>query len=163
MGQGLLAIPRGAALRLRLPVDQIATALPLAGKTLKLGAGRLVFGAPAVHALVPAPSLDARLVVVKLTDVPTRDHPSLGRRSLDRPAIAERVKTELMRQLKSLGVDALVELRGHGRITVAGRVLLGFSVRVSDLDAEASIKLQERGLGGKRRMGCGMFRPSRKR
>src|SRR5438046_207596 len=75
IGQELLAIRAGSGLRLRIPADRIATVLPLAGRTLQVGAARLVPGAPSVHALVPAASLDARLVVVKLTDVPTRDHP----------------------------------------------------------------------------------------
>jgi CRISPR-associated protein Cas6 len=163
IGHGLLAITAGKALRLRIPSDRIATVLPLAGQTLDLGTTPLVLGAPSVHALIPAVSLDAQLVVVKLTAVPTRDHPTLGRRSLDRSAIAERVAKELTRQLEFLGLRARVELRGHGRIVVGGRAVLGFSVRVSGLDAEASLKLQEQGLGGKRRMGCGVFRPTRER
>jgi CRISPR-associated protein Cas6 len=116
---------------------------------------------PQVFPLAPAESLDARLVVVKLTNVPTHDHASLGRRSLDRIAMEERVRNELVRQLREVVATGSVELRGHGSITVAGRSLVGFSVRVSSLDAESSVAVQAHGHGGKRRMGCGIFRPTR--
>lgn len=161
VGEGKLLLAPPTALRLRLPVEQIGAVLPVAGHTLEVAGTRLMVGAPSVHALVPAASLDARLVVVKLTDVPTHDHPTLGRRSLDRPAIEERVKQELARQLAALGIHARAELRGHGRMRVAGRAIVGFSVRVQGLDADASLALQINGLGGKRKMGCGMFRPTR--
>jgi CRISPR-associated endonuclease/helicase Cas3 len=36
---------------------------------------------------------------------------------------------------------------------------VGFGLKVRDLCDDDSIKLQERGLGGKRRMGCGIFVP----
>jgi CRISPR/Cas system CSM-associated protein Csm4 (group 5 of RAMP superfamily) len=44
---------------------------------------------------------------------------------------------------------------------VAGRRILGYSVRVAELTLDESLILQERGLGGKRRMGCGVFRGTR--
>lgn len=37
--------------------------------------------------------------------------------------------------------------------------VVGFGLEVADLSEENSIKLQEDGLGGKRRMGCGIFVP----
>ena len=161
VGAGRLLIAPPSALRLRLPLEQIGVVLPVAGHPLEVAGTRLMVGAPSVHALVPAASLDARLVVVKLTDIPKHDHQALGRRSLDRAAIEERVKQELARQLAALGIRAVAELRGHCRINVAGRAIVGFSVRVQGLDADASLALQTKGLGGKRKMGCGIFRPTR--
>lgn len=160
-GADRLQVPAGGALRLRMPPGHIATVLPLAGATIDVAGAELRLGAPVVHALVPAASLDARLVVVKLTDVPTHDHPTLGRKALDRGAIEQRVHKELIRQLGLLGISANPELRGHGRMRVAGRAVVGFSVRVQGLDADASLALQTNGLGGKRKMGCGVFRPTR--
>lgn len=156
-----LRVHPAAGLRLRVPTDHIATVLGLTGQTLDVAGTPLPLGAPTVHALVPAASLDARLVVVKLTDVPTRDHPTLARRSLDRPAMEARVQAELARQLERLGIGATATLAGHGRMTVAGKQIVGFTVRVQGLDADASLALQAAGLGGKRRMGCGVFRPTR--
>ena len=38
--------------------------------------------------------------------------------------------------------------------------IVGFAVRVEDLTAEESIGLQEAGIGGRRRFGCGVFIPA---
>jgi CRISPR-associated protein Cas6 len=46
-------------------------------------------------------------------------------------------------------------------MTVAGKRVVGYSVRVAGLSAEQSFRLQSAGLGGKRAMGCGIFRPTR--
>lgn len=159
--KGRLHLVPSGSLRLRLPTDRIATVLALPGQTLDVAGAHVTVGAPTVHRLVSAASLDARLVVVKLTDVPTHDHATLGRRSLDRPAIEERVRQELCRQLEKLDIGARPELRGHGRIMVGGRAVVGFTVRVQGLSADDSLRLQINGLGGKRRMGCGVFRPTR--
>jgi len=156
-----LRLGPSAHLRLRLPAERIGEVLALVGAKLDVAGWPLALASPTVHALVPAASLDARLVIVKLTAVPTRDHPTLGRRSLDRPAIEVRVREELCRQLDVLGIRSRPELRGHHRMTVAGRAVVGFSVRVQGLDADASLALQIKGLGGKRRMGCGVFRKTR--
>ena len=160
---GTLAVAPASGLRLRLPVERIGDVLALAGGRLDVGGVALSLGAPSVHALVPAASLDARLVLVKLTGVPRRDHPTLARSSLDRAAMEGRTLAELTRQLRDLGIESEPELKGHGRMTVAGRALVGFAVRVQGLDADASLALQTQGLGGKRRMGCGLFRPTRGR
>jgi len=159
-GNRLRVHPLGG-LRLRVPTDHIATALGLTGQTLDVAGTPVRVGAPTVHALVPAASLDARLVVVKLTDVPMRDHPTLARPSLDRAAMEIRVRDELDRQLERLGIAAKATLAGHGRMIVAGKQIVGFSVRILGLSADASLALQAAGLGGKRRMGCGVFRPTR--
>ena len=39
--------------------------------------------------------------------------------------------------------------------------MIGYALRVFGLTAEESIRLQEEGLGGRRRMGCGVFLPIR--
>lgn len=156
-----LRLGRGAALRLRLPADQIGAVLSLAGRTLSVGAAKLTPGAPSVHALAPAASVDSRLVVVKLTDVPRRQAGSSVDTHLDVPAMGARTQTELRRQLARMGISAQVKLCGHGRLRVAGKQVVGFSVRVAGLTPEQSLLLQEHGLGGKRHMGCGIFRPTR--
>jgi CRISPR-associated protein Cas6 len=146
---------------LRLPADRIPEVLALAGRTIEIGATRLALGAPNVSALVPASSLDARLVVIKLTDAPHRENHELGREALDMKEFAERYVAELTRQLAKLGIASPPELHGRRSITVSGKRIIGYSVRVDGLSAEQSVALQVHGLGGKRRMGCGVFRPTR--
>lgn len=156
-----LLLGQRAQLRLRLPVERIPDVLGLAGVTLDVAGSLLCLGAPSVHALLPAASLDARLVVIKLTNVPRRAAAGPDRAALDTDGCARRYEAELRRQLAALDIGAAAELRGRRSIAVAGRRIVGYSVRVAGLDAAQSIRLQEAGLGGKHAMGCGVFRETR--
>lgn len=162
VGADTLRLGRRSELRVRVPAERIPELLVLAGRRLSVAGAPLLLGAPRVHALSPAASLDARLVAVKLTAAPRRFNAQLGRDALDTAAMAARVETELNRQLAGLGIEGRLSLRGRQRLTVAGRRIVGYSVRVEGLSAEASVLLQEAGLGGRRAMGCGMFRPTRR-
>ena len=44
-------------------------------------------------------------------------------------------------------------------IQIKDKSIVGYALRVVGLTAEESIRLQETGLGGRRRMGCGVFLP----
>jgi len=158
---GTLALAARAHLRLRLPASHIAEVLALIGARLDVGGAGLVVGAPRVHALTPASSLDARMVAIKLTLAPRRMHAELGRETLDVAGFAERYASEVKRQLEAIGIRKGFELRGRRSLTVGGRRVVGYSVRVTGLSADESLALQEKGIGGKRRMGCGLFRATR--
>ena len=99
--------------------------------------------------------------MIKLTDAPQRANADLGRTALDNDALGERYRKEISRQLLSIGIDRPYTLCGRGRISIGNRRIVGYSVRVSSLDPPESIALQGNGLGGKRGMGCGIFRPTR--
>jgi CRISPR-associated protein Cas6 len=158
-----LQIDRRSQLRLRLPADRIGEVLPLAGASLDVSGSSLRLGAPGVHALVPAAALDARMVAIKLTRAPRRRNDELGRVALDVAGFAERYTAEIRRQLDAIGIGGPFELHGRRSMTVGGRRVVGYSVRVMGLSADESIALQETGIGGKRRMGCGLFRRTRGR
>ena len=162
-GKDMLRLREDASLILRLPPERIPDVLPLAGQVLEVAGHLLALGAPSVRALIPAASLDARLVLLKLTSAPRRENKELGRESLDAAAFAERYVAELTRQLIKLDIPSAPQLRGRRSMTVDGKRIVGFSVRVSGLSAGQSLVLQTHGLGGKRRMGCGIFRPTRGR
>ena len=153
---GTLLLNRTSRLRLRLPVERITVALPLAGKALDVGGTSLVVGVPSVRALRPAEALQARLVVIKLTSFPV-----LRTGRVDENAARESVLKELGRQMEAAAIEGLVSLGALREIRVSGKRVLGFAVRVEGLAVLASLKLQATGLGGKRRMGCGLFVPTR--
>ena len=67
---GRLHIAVNSCLRVRLPDDSVRLALPLAGKQLAVGDRTVRLGVPSVRALIPAPSLIARLVTFKNADTP---------------------------------------------------------------------------------------------
>jgi CRISPR-associated protein Cas6 len=159
--EGRLSLRKNARLFARLPAERIPDVLPLAGRMIEVAGARLALGAPNVSALIPASCLDARLVVLKLTDAPHRENQDLGRETLDMAAFAERYAAELKRQLAVLDIPSAPELRGRRSITVGGKRVVGYSVRVDGLSADQSLALQTNGLGGKRRMGCGIFRATR--
>jgi CRISPR-associated protein Cas6 len=101
------------------------------------------------------------MVAIKLTHAPRHPNGELGRETLDVAGFAERYTAEIRRQLDAIGIGKPFELRGRRSVTVAGRRVVGYSVRVIGLSADESIALQEKGIGGKRRMGCGLFRGTR--
>jgi CRISPR-associated protein Cas6 len=156
-----LEMGRHARLRLRLPADKIPAILPLAGTTLNLMGLKAVVGAPTIHTLAPAASLDARMVAIKLTSAPHRENSALGRETLDVGAFGARYEAEIERQLSAIEIGRPFQIRGRRSLTVAGRRVVGYSVRVTNLVEDESLRLQEMGIGGKRRMGCGVFRPTR--
>jgi CRISPR-associated protein Cas6 len=72
---------------------------------------------------------------------------------------AEAVRRQLVEIDASLAT-AKVTLGARKIITIDGRRVVGFSVRISNLSNDASMLIQARGIGGRRKMGCGVFRKS---
>lgn len=155
-GNGLLHLNRHSALRLRLPTESIPQLLPLAGKSLEMDGHRLRLGVPQVRALVPAATLNARLVTMKVSGV---DDPS-PEQFLD--AVRRRLK-----ESEIIGEPMLptVESGPHAGqprrriIALKDRKLFGFAVTVNGLTPEASLRLQGASPFSRRRMGCGFFVP----
>ena len=79
----------------------------------------------------------------------------------DRNAFETRFLAEAHRQLIAHEIRGDLELSGRDSLRVGGRRVIGYAVRVLGLSPEHSLKLQSVGLGGKRTMGCGLFRPAR--
>ena len=139
-------------LRLRLPSEEVATYLALAGATLDLDGARVTVGIPAVEPLRPAPALQARLVTI-------------GHLKDPEPFLAT-----AHRQLADLGVTAVPEFLADPHpdrlgqpvrrvIRIKGKRIIGFPLVIPNLTAEESLAVQESGLGSRRRMGCGLFVP----
>jgi CRISPR-associated protein Cas6 len=151
---GVLSLTERSRLKLRLPAEGIAPYIAIAGKELDLDGDRLTAGIPRVEGLRPAAVLTSRLVTI-------------GRLIEPGPVLAS-----LRAQLAGLGIDGTLTLfpstdpKRAGELTrrvirIKGKRLVGYAVGVRGLDADSSLKLQEHGLGSHRRMGCGLFVPSR--
>ncbi len=138
-GQGKLLLNERARFGLRLPVTLIPKALRLAGKRLQINGDALRIGVSNTSALVPASTLYAHTVTTRNGEDETR------------------FDAEIRHQLELLEIKGRAT-RGQRRIiTIKGKKVVGYSLLVSELDAEESIRLQEHGLGGRRKMGCGVF------
>jgi len=138
-----LKLPPGSKLRLRLPVERVGEALPLVGQTLAVGDFRIRLGAPLLTPLRPAVTLYSRLVIIK--------------GFMERGPFVAAVQ----RQLDALGAKCKATPGPRRTLRVKERVIVGHAVWLSELSAEESLDIQERGLGGRRHMGCGVFTPVR--
>jgi CRISPR-associated protein Cas6 len=151
LGNRQLMLMPWSTLTLRVPDDQIAAMLPLAGQALRLRDASVRVGVPTVRALVPTSVLRSRLVNIKVANI--------------RPEATteQQFAGAVRRQLASLGISEAANVTVGKRRTmrVKERELVGYEVMVEALTAEESITLQERGIGGKRHMGCGVFVPWR--
>lgn len=147
---GVLSLADYSSLRLRLPSEEIAPYIALAGHELDLEGYRFRVGIPRVESLIPAPNLASRLVTFRGSLAPERFE-AHAREELSRLGIKAEPSLVPSEQPKWRGQPIRRVLR------IKDKRVVGFAMRVGGLTAEESIHLQEEGLGGRRRMGCGVF------
>ena len=140
-GNGELQLSDFSRLVLRLSDEEIRSYLKLAGKRLEVDKHLLSVGVPEVRMLLPIASLRARLVTIK--------------GFLNEEEFLEAAK----RQLEPLDINGQVRLGTRHTFRIKDKQVIGFEIGVTQLTAEESLKLQEQGLGGRRKMGCGVFVP----
>jgi CRISPR-associated protein Cas6 len=138
-GDGLLSLSRKSALAIRLPSEKIPQLLGLAGKTLAVDGHCLKLGPPTILQLKPRSVLYSNLVSTKNGND------------------EERFKTAIREKLSILGIQGRVTIGRRKTFRIHDKQIVGYSLLVSELTAEESILLQEKGLGGRRKMGCGVF------
>jgi CRISPR-associated protein Cas6 len=140
-GDGVTQLDRQAKLKIRMPYDRVPLTLKLAGKRLEVDGHAIRLGAPQIFLLKPATTLYARIVTIKGF---TEKEPFLD---------------AVHRQLDDLDVKGEL-LPGERRVVrVGNHTIVGFSLTIHELSDQGSLILQERGIGGRRRMGCGFFNP----
>ena len=140
-GNGTLHLADFSRLILRLPDEQIQPYLKLAGKRLAVDDHPLSVGVPEVRTLRPVVRLRARLVTIK------------GFLQEDEFLAAAK------RQLGQLDINGQAHIGARRTFRVRDKQVVGFEMGVTQLTAEESLTLQEQGLGGRRKMGCGVFVP----
>lgn len=143
IGDRQMSLTERSRLVLRCDADHIGQLLALAGKQLSIAGRSIRVGVPQVFALQPAPALRSRLVTIK--------------GFLD----AEPFLAAIRRQLDDLSVSTAAEITLSRRRTlcIRDKEVVGHETIVEALTAEESLAIQERGLGGRRHMGCGVFVP----
>jgi CRISPR-associated protein Cas6 len=163
-GNRCIAISKGSLLTIRLPAARISQILPLAGKALKIGAHTVRVGTPQTMALTPATRLYSRLVVIKGFLEP-QAFVEAAQRQLEELDIKGKPSLVAQPHVAEANVDKHTGTRSpflRRTIRIRDKEVVGFAIRVDELTAEESIRLQERGLGGRRRFGCGIFIPDRR-
>jgi len=157
IGNRQLNLNDRSRLALRTDTDSIGELIQLAGKQMNIAGSGVRIGVPQVWALRPATALRSRLVIIKVKDAPTAAD------------LTEDIFTAaLRRQLDSLGVSSEARITipmcraGTPRrrtLRIKDKEIVGYEVILEGLTAEESLNIQERGLGGRRHMGCGVFAP----
>jgi CRISPR-associated protein Cas6 len=139
---GLLQLSRRTKLILRLPKGRVEAARALTGTTLDIADHPLTVGNSAVRPLSTTATLFSRYVVAD----PDEDE--------------ERFLERAVGQLKGLGLPLRRLLCGKTHVLrTPEQEILTRSLMVADLDAPGSVKLQQKGLGPGRKIGCGLFVP----
>lgn len=140
--EGLLYLSKRTRLTLRLPRSRVQEAEALAGATLDVGGHPLVVGKSSTRPLAHSATLFSRYVLSR----------------------AEQSEEDFLHavaaMLAKLDIPArkLVAGRPHQFRTPHGTAVTR-SLMVADLDFDASIRLQQRGLGEDRKLGFGLFIP----
>lgn len=138
-GEGLLALSAISRLTLRIPAGKLPHYLSLAGKSLDVDGHALRLGVPNPYLLQPKTTVYSHMVTTKNGND------------------EERFKAEVGKQMATLNLQGKLTIGKRRTFKVHDRQIVGYSVLVSELTAEESLTLQEKGLGGRRKMGCGVF------
>lgn len=146
----ILHLSDKSRLRMRLPIQNVGIAYRLEGQSLIVGNSELQLGEVKISLLDPVPNLTARLIVIKNATEP------------------DLFLASCQRQIDKLNIQGEIALddRSNGQakyktIKIRGFTVMGFGLTVTNLNPVDSLILQQEGLGGKRKMGCGMFIPVR--
>lgn len=141
IGSGLLHLGKRGRLTLRLPQARATKSLALTGAKLALGAGVEV-GPGQIKKLLPHGTIYSYFVTT----------------GSDNELV---FGTQVMDELQAAGIACKV-VCGRARQAVTGRgEIRGFSLMLHDLPPEASLRIQESGIGRARQLGCGIFVPHR--
>lgn len=153
--QGKIALTKNSKLLIRLPVEAIAQVYSLAGQTLTIGSYAIKLGNPQLQTLQPVDTLKARLVTIK-----GYTEPQSFLEAAQRQLNALEINANIGIPANDKGEPKRLTLKINKAEKKKSYTIVGFSVVVADLKPEDSIKLQAVGIGGKRRMGCGVFYPN---
>ncbi|MEM7590645.1 MAG: type I-MYXAN CRISPR-associated protein Cas6/Cmx6 [Cyanobacteria bacterium P01_A01_bin.83] len=149
-----LKLTQRSKLKIRIALEQISLIYQfLVEQTFKIGARQFHIGIPEYKALAPASSLYSRLVIIRPYRKP-EDFIEAAQRQLERLEITGKINL-LQKSNGQLQCRQLTMRKKEGTFP-----LVGYGVEVTDLSETDSIKLQQQGIGGKRKMMCGIFVPS---
>ena len=132
-------------LLIRLPSEKVPFVYSLGGKSLTIGKHKIRLGIPEMNFLQPKSKLRSHIVVIRGYEEPNE--------------FLEAAK----RQIEALNISADIKLISKKDGTVkpktirVNQTLVGFGIEANNLNEADSIVLQEKGLGGKQKMGCGVF------
>lgn len=150
--QGTVTLTPQSRFYLRLPVDAIPLVYPLVGQVLTIGEYQITLGSPKLQTIQAHESLKSRLVTIK-----GYTEPDSFLQAANRQLQGMEIHANIGILANEQGDPKRLTLKINKSSEKRSYSIVGFTVVISDLKDEDSIKLQINGLGGKRRLGCGVF------
>ena len=150
--QGMMQLTDRSRLLIRLPVEKVPLVYPLGGKSLTICKHKIRFGIPQMDFLQPAQRLRSHLVVIKGYQEP-ESFLEAAQRHLEQLRIQGNLR--ILTKADGTAKRKTIKIK---RFTV-----IGFGLEVTQLSDEDSLTLQRKGIGGKHKMGCGVFVPVKER
>ena len=138
-----LPLSRRARLDIRVPRELVDTVLQLSNRLLGLGRRQQIeVGSATIRPLSIHGTLYARAI------------------SCDPRQSEDEFLQQVAAELQAMDIDVSRMLCGRsGEIRTAGASLFTRALMVTDLKPRESVRLQQRGIGGDRLLGCGLFVP----
>jgi len=139
----ILHLSRRTKLTLRVPKEFLESALSLQGKTLNVAGSKMTIGAPEIRPLSVITTLYARYLVFS-----------------DEPEPENIFLENAMMSLQSISIRPEKMLPGKEKtIQMPEKMIKTRSLMLTGINAEESIRLQQKGLGKYPHLGCGIFLP----
>jgi len=139
-GQGELMLGRRTKLTIRTPIDRVEQVMSLSGQTITIGGETLAIGAAKTRPLALYTPLYAHCVTTG---------------SDDEKAFA----ADIIRLLDEMHIDSRFICGKRQRVNTAAGEISGYSLMLHGLPVEHAMQIQVTGLGGNRKLGCGIFIP----
>ena len=140
-----LNLTEHSKLLIRLPSEKVPFVYSFGGKSLTIGKHKIRLGIPEMNFLQPKSRLRSHIVVIRGYEEPN---------GFLEAAIRQVEKLNIHTDLKLIAKkDGTVK----PKTIKVKQTLVGFGIEANNLSEADSIVLQEKGLGGKRKMGCGVF------
>ena len=132
-------------LLIRLPSEKVPFVYSFSGKSLTISKHKIRLGIPEMNFLQPKSRLRSHIVVIR-----GYEEPNGFLKAAKRQIEKLNIQTDLKLIYKKDGTPKPKTIR-------VKQTLVGFGIEANSLNETDSIILQEKGLGGKRKMGCGVF------
>ncbi|MGV3523195.1 MAG: type I-MYXAN CRISPR-associated protein Cas6/Cmx6 [Candidatus Sericytochromatia bacterium] len=157
-----LKLTSKSRLVLRLPQTEIVQYLSLAGQRLVIGNETVQLQGGFLQPLVPSAQLYSRLVTLKGKMEPESFYESAQRAFKElgiqgEISLVTQAHIQTANQAQAKGSHSGVLRR---TVQIKNNQIIGFALRANQLNSLDSLTLQEKGLGGRRHFGCGLFIPA---
>jgi CRISPR-associated protein Cas6 len=144
-----LHLNKTSKLRIRIDHADLPDIIKLAGKEIQIGPEKIRLGLPVVSLFKPHRNLYSRLVTIKGFQEADAFLESL-KKQLDALQISQ---IPILFQKKSSNESHNI----RKTVRIKDKEIVGFPVLLTNLEPDESLRLQQFGLGGRRKMGCGTF------